>query len=343
MRDQEEADLEGQDEHVIKTGTRPAAARRARRLAGAAGLAAVVALALLPSPASAATHHWSAPVTVDYPNALSAVSCPDATFCMAVGNQPGNQGYAASWDGSAWSALAAVDLDGILLSVSCASASFCAAADNHGYFLTWNGTSWSAPVLVDNDTTPGPAVYSLSCPSARFCMAVDDIGQALVFNGATWSLDTTPIFPGNYASPTQVSCASAAFCMAVSEAGYAVSWGGRVFSAPVNVVGPAYNFTSVSCPANGSCVALSGNAVGYYSGGTWTATEGVDYGSYLSCPNTNLCISVSRAARAWTYRRGAWSGPVVPGSSAVVPVDVSCPAWNFCMAVDGDGLAVRYT
>jgi hypothetical protein len=131
--------------------------------------------------------------------------------------------------------------------------------------------------------------------------------------------------------------------MAVSEAGYAVSWGGRVFSAPVNVVGPAYNFTSVSCPANGSCVALSGNAVGYYSGGTWTATEGVDYGSYLSCPNTNLCISVSRAARAWTYRRGAWSGPVVPGSSAVVPVDVSCPAWNFCMAVDGDGLAVRYT
>jgi hypothetical protein len=165
-----------------------------------------------------------------------------------------------------WSAAATVnDPDGKLLSVSCGSASFCVAADNHGYVMTWNGTSWSAPVLVDDDTTPGPALYSLSCSSASFCMAADNIGQALVFNGATWFLDTSPIFPGSNALPAQVSCKSAKFCMAV-RGGYAVSWNGRAFSAPVNVVAPVYDFTSVSCPAVGFCVAVSNNAVGYYNG-----------------------------------------------------------------------------
>jgi hypothetical protein len=171
---------------------------------------------------------------------------------------------------------------------------------------------------------------------------VDDIGQALVFNGATW-LGPGRIFPGTGYLPTQVSCASTTFCMAVSGNGYAVSWGGSAWSVPVNVVGPAYGFSSVSCPAKGACVALSNNAVGYYSGGTWTATEGVDYGSYVSCPGKNFCVSVDRPAQAWTYQGSSWSGPVVPGSNAVVPVDVSCPARNFCMAVDGDGLAVSYS
>ena len=31
--------------------------------------------------------------------------------------------------------------------------------------------------------------------------------------------------------------------------------------------------------------------VGYYSG-QWAVTEGVDYGSYLSCGNKTLCISL---------------------------------------------------
>jgi hypothetical protein len=247
---------------IVMTG----AIRRSRGLAVTGALVACAIVALVPpSPARAATPGWSAPVSVDYPNAVSAVSCPSKAFCMAVGNQPGNQGYAASWDGSAWSTPATVDPDGILLSVSCASASFCEAADNLGYFLTWNGASWSAPVLVDSDTTPGPAVYSLSCPSASFCTATDDIGQALVFNGATW-LQAGRIFPGTGQLSTQVSCASATFCMAVSRNGYAVSWDGSAWSAPVNVVGPVYGFSSVSCPAKGTCVAVGG-AVGYYSGG----------------------------------------------------------------------------
>lgn len=119
--------------------------RHSGRLAVIAALAAGFIVAVLPlSSAVAATPTWSAPVSVDYPNALDAVSCPAKTFCMAVGNAGAGEGYAAAYHGR-WSAPATVDPDGILLSVSCASASFCEAADNHGYFLTWNGTSWSTP------------------------------------------------------------------------------------------------------------------------------------------------------------------------------------------------------
>jgi len=101
---------------------------------------------------------------------------------------------------------------------------------------------------------------------------VDDEGQALVFNGATWS-GPNRIFPGTGFLFSEVSCASASFCMAVSASGVAVPWDGSAWSAPVNVAGPAYGFSSVSCPAKGTCVALSSNAVGYYSGGMWSATE----------------------------------------------------------------------
>jgi hypothetical protein len=72
----------------------------------------------------------------------------------------------------------------------------------------------------------------------------------LVFNGATW-LGPGRIFPGVGYLATQVSCASATFCMAVSGSGYPVNWDGNAWSAPVNVIGPAYGFSSVSCPAKG--------------------------------------------------------------------------------------------
>lgn len=83
--------------------------------------------------------------------------------------------------------------------------------------------------------------------------------------------------------------------------------------------------------------------MGYYSSGKWTAAEGVDHSSYVSCPDKNFCISVDRPAQAWTYQGGTWSGPVVTGSNAVVPVGVFCAARNFCIAVDGDSLAVSYS
>ena len=126
--------------------------------------------------------------------------------------------------------------------------------------------------------------------------------------------------------------------MAVPGNGYAVSWDGRAWFAPVNVVGTVNGFSSVSCPAKGACVAVSNNAIGYYSNGKWSTTEGVNYGAYVSCPDKTFCVSVG--AGSWTWRCGTWSGPVV---LAIGPDDVSCPATDFCMAVDGNGNAVSYT
>jgi hypothetical protein len=193
-------------------------------------------------------------------------------------------------------------------------------------------------VLVD----PGQTVYSISCLSARFCIAVDDIGQALVFNGATWLLDTDRIFPGTGFLPGFVSCASTRFCLAVSVNGYAASWDGRAWSAPVIPVGDntVSGFSSVSCPTSGFCVALGNNAVAYYSSGVWSATGGVNYGNYLSCPATSFCLSVDRQGDSFTWDGSSWSAPVSMGN--VEPFDISCPTKTFCIAVGATGQAVTY-
>ena len=88
-----------------------------------AALLAGVALAILPlSSAGATASGWSPPVSVDYPDAASAISCPAKAFCMTAGNKGAGEGYAAAHDSGTWSASVTVDPDGILLSVSCASA-----------------------------------------------------------------------------------------------------------------------------------------------------------------------------------------------------------------------------
>ncbi len=96
----------------------------------------------------------------------------------------------------------------------------------------------------------------------------------------------------------------------------------------------------MSCPAKGFCVALSNNTVGYYSGGVWSATEGVDYGSYVSCPDKTFCLSVDQQADSFTWDGSSWSAPVSMGN--LRPFAVSCPTKTFCIAVDGNGLAVTY-
>jgi hypothetical protein len=73
---------------------------------------------------------WSQPVSID-PNtgSLPSVSCPSATFCVAVDDFD-----AFTWNGTSWSQPVSIDLGGnaYLNSVSCASATFCVAVDESG-------------------------------------------------------------------------------------------------------------------------------------------------------------------------------------------------------------------
>jgi hypothetical protein len=72
------------------------------------------------------------------------VSCPSASFCVAVDAY----GNGVTFNGSSWTAPANIDATNGLTSVSCPSASFCVAVDGAGNALTFNGSAWAAPANI---------------------------------------------------------------------------------------------------------------------------------------------------------------------------------------------------
>jgi hypothetical protein len=75
---------------------------------------------------------WSTPASIDSGQALKSVSCPTASFCVAV-DAAGN---ALTDDAGVWSAPVSIDPGHSLTSVSCPTASFCLAVDDAGNALT---------------------------------------------------------------------------------------------------------------------------------------------------------------------------------------------------------------
>src|SRR5215469_17089963 len=100
---------------------------------------------------SGAAPGWRAPVNLNYNREVedpTSVSCPSATFCMAVLGS----GYAASYDGTTWSKPASLpSANGQPGSVSCSSASFCITVDaQDSSAFRFNGSTWSpAPAISD--------------------------------------------------------------------------------------------------------------------------------------------------------------------------------------------------
>lgn len=118
-----------------------AARRRWLRSAGAAGTAALAALVLAGGSAAAATAaapHWTLVSTPDSSttadNELSGVSCPNTSFCMAVGyygNGTADQTLTLRWNGTKWAKVSSPDVgttENYLNELSCTSATYCLAA-----------------------------------------------------------------------------------------------------------------------------------------------------------------------------------------------------------------------
>jgi hypothetical protein len=165
---------------------------------------------------------------------LTAVSCPSASFCLAIGsdNGHGNGGdLSATWNGTAWTPRDMGGLSGgyipIMNAVSCASATACTAVGSaftpsdaqEGLAERWNGTGWS---IV---TSPHAQLNGVSCPTASACVAV---GQAFSNNpkpiagGWTgtkaWTTQTTTSPPrARDAELYNVSCPSLTDCIATGS------------------------------------------------------------------------------------------------------------------------------
>jgi len=143
---------------------------------------------------------WSSPVAVTPSEALSTVSCADAGFCVAVGDQ------AELYDGTSWTPISNPENMLGPSALSCPSRTFCLLLGKTGLTSTFNGTSWSAPTNV---SILGSAI---SCPSAGSCVATDTTGHMYLLTNGTWSGPLT--IPGaSYF--TSISCVGPSTCVAV--------------------------------------------------------------------------------------------------------------------------------
>jgi hypothetical protein len=267
----------------------------------------------------AAAGEWTAPTTIDpwfYP---SSISCPTASFCVAVG--PTGEGTAATFDGSKWSPPTSLGIPEGATAVSCSSASFCVAVGGR-QALAFNGSSWSAPAEIGT----GRWFRSVSCASATFCVAVDNAGEAVTYDGSSWGQPVSIDYPERLVS---VSCPSASFCMAVDSEGYAVRYDGTSWGAPAKASG--YGFNSVSCASASLCIGSTQyDEIAYvYDGSAWGNSTPPARLESVFCYSSSFCVGVGEG-EAVTYDGSSWGGATKLGAEAG---NVACASPSFCMSV----------
>jgi hypothetical protein len=231
----------------------------------------------------------SAPAAVSLNPAFSPdlvdVSCPTATFCMAVGGasqhavETGTTDVPVvqTWDGSSWSEVA-FTLGGVggsgLERVSCASAISCFVVYAYwGEPLTlfdrighWDGTTWSVvPVETYFATGPSPA----ECASDGTCVIAVSGEDTLVWNGTGYVTapgSSVPDLGG-------IGCATAGNCWATDLYGGGAyhrdgtSWAFSALPVPPAPPGapatsPRFQGASMVCTTGSWCLSVGATVAG---------------------------------------------------------------------------------
>jgi hypothetical protein len=170
-------------------------------------------------------HTWSlepspTPPTVRHAgdeDTLNAVSCPRATWCMAVGTVlAGDEGPLLSerFDGRRWSVVR-MPGQGILSSVTCPAANACLAGGISRQPAQpilaerWDGRRWSSQA-TPTDTASGTSqnLTAIACTAMWRCLGVPAL---MSLTGSTWTAFPDQL-PGQL---NGVSCPSAALCVGV--------------------------------------------------------------------------------------------------------------------------------
>ena len=296
-------------------------------------------------------HKWSAiaPRKQGSISFLSAVDCPSATSCFAVGRYKAGTKIRAlieHWNGAAWTILPAAAAGGsttqTLNGVSCPTTTSCFAVGNHeepgdqvgGPLVErWDGTTWT----TQHAPTPKyekfrglpvtPLLTSVSCAVPNNCMAAGYAPEhSLIerWNGSSWSILPSPQFGnGVLAELRSVSCASAADCSAV---------GAKLATIDAREGVPLRN--SINVHWNGASWKVLPKP-----GAVPTNTAAFEVGQLaelngVSCPTKTRCAAVGNSAQPERWNGSKWSlAPYASTSSFSALLAVSCPATTTCLAV----------
>ena len=279
------------------------------------------------------------PVTGGGTPQLSAVSCPTASACMAVGSNgaslPGSGVVVTTTDGGAtWNAVTAPQNALVVSSVTCAGPADCTATVSDGN-ATWSarsgdfGATWQQEGNLPASFIPGNDLTCMAggtCIDAGYAPTSNSHGQGAIAvsadGGQTWTLASVPSELGILQSTT---CLSTSVCLAAGTTGTTVS----------DVV-----------PAKGELL-RSGDA-----GHTWTRsgkTPPVNDVYGMACPSAAQCVMVGTVWYGFpTVDVGAVAQSVDAGvtfkesPSSYIPLTltaVACPTTTRCIAVGGDTVA----
>ena len=204
------------------------------------------------------TGDWSITASLAQPpqlggEQLEGVSCPTASFCVAVGSV-GNSALVLTWDGVVWHRAAAPHAEGVLDAVSCPSATFCVAAGKapagNALALTFTGGAWAEAALP----RASGALLAVSCSARTRCLAVGK-GASESYNGRSWARAPTPDLQVGGAG---LWCGKASSCLAVGSTGVA-RFDGRSWAHEATLgagSSPAAHPAGVSCLPDKWCYAV---------------------------------------------------------------------------------------
>jgi RHS repeat-associated protein len=260
------------------------------------------------------------------PASLSAISCPSAKVCLAVGDiETGYVSYGVVLEttngGASWSEPYVASSTNQLLGVSCSSASDCVAVGESGssgvilYQSSVGGTFSSETV-----PTGVGRISAVSCPSgSTTCLAIaydttddhlDDVITGTT-GGSSWSAPETVSAGGEtYEDWTSIDCLAGGACV-LAGSGYAsgpatysglLAWTSDDFSVySSGQYGSGGPTSEVSCSAASSCLAeVSGQIYSGSATGGWTdestsppdidyGSEPTDGGSAIFCVTSTTC------------------------------------------------------
>lgn len=282
---------------------------------------------------------WAAQkASIPSTSSLSAISCPAAGVCTAVGETDGTL-LAVALSHGTWRRQSVPGVRGSpfegLQAVACHSVGACEATgfyDNSagtvGLTLAerWNGSSWSM------QTTPNPAgtqfaeLVSVACSAAATCTAVGSwsnlegatVSLAERLEGGAWSIQPTPNpLPGT-GQLFAVACSTASSCAAVGS--YNEVSHGQSF---VAVLGDGWNGTSWS-------IEKAVNPVG----------AGTNFIQSMSCASATFCMASaftsSLAGDPATFEHwngSTWTLGAFKSDETFSPTAVSCSSARSCVAV----------
>jgi len=319
-------------------------------VSAALALALVIAVTQASVQPAFANTLWSSTTSAIPASVYAAISCPSATYCVAVGTQnfgnfgaSGNALTAVSKDGGTNWATTTAPANTVLTGVSCPNTTDCWASgyvengtQTYGEVLssTNGGQSWT--VQANYTAFPGPAsgtfiltgLKGITCPTDLDCYTwgFDSIGGifATTNGGASWT-NVTPsdALPYVVMGPPQgISCWTAQDCM--------LAWTNGGYS--------DYPPQFVETTTNG--------------GQSWTDVTiptGINQYLGISCSGPGICTIVGSTAQANTSNVNAtgavtqtsndgasWSTTLVPGTGSLN--SVSCAA--ICVAVGSANNAV---